>query len=188
MKKKKLILIGSSTGGPGHLEKILSALPRDFSSTVIIAQHIAHVFLPSMIKSMNTRCAIEVIEAVENKSFQGPLVVFASKNITNLHYNPVNGLYLRKCTEPSHYQPCVDSLFSSASKLCTHYDVLACLLTGIGDDGAQGMLSLSKAGALCVNENEQSSIVYGMPKAAYDLGASSQELSLDHIITKIIAF
>ena len=65
---------------------------------------------------------------------------------------------------------------------------MACLLTGIGDDGAQGMLSLNKAGAVCVNENEQSSIVYGMPKAAYDLGASSQELTLDQIITKIIEF
>jgi two-component system chemotaxis response regulator CheB len=188
MKKKKLILVGSSTGGPGHLEKILSALPRDFSSTIIIAQHIAHVFLPSMVKSMNAHCSVEVIEAGENTSIQSPIVVFASKNITSLHHNPVNGLYLRKYTESSHYQPCIDSLFNSASKLCGHYDVLACLLTGIGDDGAQGMLSLSKAGALCVNENEQSSIVYGMPKAAYELGASSQELSLEQIITKIINF
>jgi two-component system chemotaxis response regulator CheB len=188
MKKKKLILIGSSTGGPGHLEKILSALPHDFSSTIIIAQHIAHIFLPSMIKSMNARCAVEVIQAGENEIIRAPIVVFASKNITNLHYNPINGLCLRKCTEISHYQPCVDSLFASASKLSSHYDILACQLTGIGDDGAQGMLSLREAGALCINENEQSSIVYGMPKAAYDLGASSQELSLEQIIAKIITF
>ena len=89
MKKKKLILIGSSTGGPGHLEKILSALPHNFSSTVIIAQHIPHVFLPTMIKSMNAHCAIEVVEAAENSPIKGPIVVFASKNITNLHYNPI---------------------------------------------------------------------------------------------------
>lgn len=188
MKKKKLILIGASTGGPGHLEKILSALPRDFSSTIIIVQHIAHLFLPSMVKSMNVHCAIDVIEAAENKIIQAPVVVFASKNLTSLHYNPINGLYLRKCTVTSHYKPCIDSLFNSAAKLSAYYDILACQLTGIGDDGAQGMLSLNKAGAICINENEECSIVYGMPKAAYDLGASSQELSLDQIIAKIIAF
>ncbi len=188
MKKKKLILIGSSTGGPGHLEKILSQLPQALSSTIIIAQHIDSIFLPSMIKHLNDISQCTVIQAQENQSIQEGSVVFTYKNITSLHADHDKGLHLQKCTQPSHYSPSVDALFLTASKLHANFEILACLLTGIGDDGARGMLALKKLGAHCVSESEQSSIIYGMPKAAVELGASCEILSLEQIIEKIKKF
>ena len=166
MKKQKLILIGSSTGGPGHLEKILSHLKPDFSSTIIISQHIDSVFLPSMVKHLNDISNFDVIQAQENQEIKRGSIIFTYKNITNLHIDHNRGLHLQKCTQTSHYSPSVDLLFLSAAKLHGHIDILACLLTGIGDDGATGMLALKKIGAHCISESEESSIVYGMPKAA----------------------
>ncbi|MFC2074539.1 CheB methylesterase domain-containing protein [Campylobacterota bacterium] len=188
MKKQKLILIGSSTGGPGHLEKILSQLKADFSSTIIIAQHIDSIFLPSMVKHLNDICKLDIIQAQENKSIQTGRIIFTHKKITDLHLDHTNGLHLQKSTQTSHYSPCVDSLFLSAAKLHANVDILACLLTGIGDDGAKGMLALKKSGAHCISESEESSIIYGMPKAAVELGANSEALCLDEIIERIQSF
>ncbi len=188
MKKQKLILIGSSTGGPGHLEKLLSQLKSDLSSTIIIAQHIDAMFLPSMVKHLNDICRHEIIQAQENQPIKNGSIVFTHKNITSLHLDHTKGLHLQKSTLPSHYSPCIDDLFLSAAKLYGNIDILACLLTGIGDDGAKGMLALKRSGVHCISESEDSSIIYGMPKAAFELGASSEVLGLDEIIQKIQSF
>jgi len=188
MKNKKLILIGASTGGPGHLEKILSSLDKHFSSTVIIAQHLDSIFLQSMVKHFNDITQTDVIQAQENIPIHHPSTVFAYKNLTDLHFHPSKGLILRKCTQPSHYQPSINSLFHSTAKLHAHYDILACLLTGIGDDGAEGMLALKNSGARCICESEASCIVYGMPKVASEISACTAVLSLDEIIQEIKNF
>jgi len=188
MKNKKLILIGASTGGPGHLEKILTSLDSSFTSTLIIAQHLDSVFLPSMVKHFNDISHSTIIQAQDNISIPHPSTVFSFKNLTNLQFSPTKGLFLRKCTQTSHYQPSINALFSSASKLHGHYDILVCLLTGIGDDGAEGMLALKKSGARCISESEDSAVVYGMPKVAVEIGASTEVLSLQEIIKEIQKF
>lgn len=188
MKKKKLILIGSSTGGPGHLEKIISSLNTDFDATLIIAQHLDFSFLPSMIKRFDETCTHPVVQAHENEFIKEESITFTNKDISDLQFNPTKGLYFRKCTQNPFYQPSVNSLFFSASKLQASYDILACLLTGIGDDGAEGMLALKNSGARCISESEDSCIVYGMPKAAFELGASTEVMSLEKIITEINNF
>ena len=144
--------------------------------------------LPSMVKRFNDICEHKVIQAHENESIAQSSVVFSYRNISNLHFSPTKGLYLRKCTLSSHYQPSVNSLFLSASKLHAHYDILACQLTGIGDDGVEGMLLLKNIGARCIAESEESCIVYGMPKAAFERGASTVVLSLNEIIQEINQF
>jgi len=188
MKNKKLILIGASTGGPGHLEKILRSLDANFSATLIITQHIDSIFLPSMIKRLNDLCHVKVIQAHENESIAEACVVFTHKKITDLHIHNTKGLHLRQSTQVSHYNPSINALFSSASRLHMHCNTLACLLTGIGDDGAQGLLELKDSGAYCITEAEESCIVYGMPKAAEEIGASSKTLPLDKIISVINNF
>lgn len=188
MQKKKLILIGASTGGPGHLENILSNLDTNFSSTIIIAQHIDFIFINSMVKRFNDICIHTVEEAQENRYIKDPSIIFTYKNITNLQYHHAKGLHLNKCTHSSHYQPSVDSLFLSASKIYAHYDILACLLTGIGDDGAAGLLALKNSGARCLSESQESCVIYGMPKAAVELGAVTEVMSLDKIIQEIKNF
>jgi len=188
MKNNKLILVGASTGGPGHLEQILSSLDADFSSTLIIAQHIDFVFMHSMVKHFDNICMYGVEEAQENKYLKDPSIIFTYKNLTNLEHHHANGLHLSECTRNSPYQPSVDSLFLSASKICEHYDILACLLTGIGDDGAAGLLALKNCGARCLSESKESCVVYGMPKAAEELGAVTEVMSLDEIIQEIKNF
>jgi two-component system chemotaxis response regulator CheB len=88
----------------------------------------------------------------------------------------------------SHYNPSVDHLFNSAVKLCREYDVLAILLTGIGQDGAQGLSDLKDARATCIAESEESAIVYGMPKKAAELNSSIKVMNLDQIIAYIKRF
>ena len=188
MKNKKLILIGSSTGGPGHLEQILASLDSNVNAIVIIAQHIDSIFLPSMIKRFNDICVNEVLQAHENQEIKEQVVYFTHKDITELYVTSNKKLCIKKCILPSHYQPSVNSLFLSASKLHASYDILACLLTGIGDDGAVGMLELKNHGASCLAESEESCIVYGMPKAAFDIGACTELMSLDKIIQEIKKF
>jgi len=188
MKNKKLILIGASTGGPGHLERILSSLDPHLDASIIIAQHIDSIFLPSMIKRLNDVCAHEVIQIHENQSIKSKTVHFIDKDISSLKFSSSKGLYLNMNTQASHYQPSVNALFSSASKLDAPYDILACLLTGIGDDGAEGMLALKNKGARCIAESQESSIVFGMPKVAFEIGASTEIMHLDKIIEAIKNF
>lgn len=188
MQKKKLILIGSSTGGPGHLEKILSSLNPDFTSRLVISQHIDSMFLPSMMKHLNSICELSVMAGEAKAEILPAKAVFTYKDLSELNFDKHRGLYLSPSIQLSPYQPSVNSMFSSAAKLTDEYDILACLLTGIGDDGATGMLALKKAGAHCVTESQESSIIYGMPKAAFELGASSEVLHLNEIIRKIQDF
>lgn len=188
MKKKKLVLIGASTGGPGHLEKILKNLPSDYNRTIIIAQHMDAIFFPSMVKRFNEISPVELIQAEVSQPISPASIVFVHKRITDLQSDPIKGLYLRECCATSLYQPSVDSLFTSASKLLAEYDILACLLTGIGDDGAKGMLAIKNAGGHCISESQESAVVYGMPKAAKELNASAEVLSLEQIIAKITDF
>lgn len=188
MENKKLILIGSSTGGPGHLEKILASLDTGFSATIIIAQHIDTIFLPSMVKRFNNICLHQVLEVIEDQELKHQAIHFTHEDITDLHYTPTKNLYIKKSTQDSYYHPSVNSLFFSASKLQSPYDILVCLLTGIGDDGAVGMLALKNNGARTLAESQESSIVYGMPKVAFDIGASTELLSLDEIIQEIKNF
>lgn len=188
MQKKKLILIGSSTGGPGHLEKIVSSLGADFSSTLIIAQHLDAVFLPSMIKHLDSICAVPITSAHEKEPLLPARVIFTYEDLSELYCDKDKSLYLTRSLRSSPYQPSVNTLFSSAARLSDEFEILACLLTGIGDDGATGMLELKNRSAHCIAESEASSIVYGMPKAALELNACSEVLHIDEIIAKIKDF
>jgi len=98
-------------------------------------------------------------------------------------------LKLKSATEVvSHYNPSVDHLFYSAINLVNSYDVLAILLTGIGQDGAAGLDALEKAGATCIAESEESAIVFGMPKKAAELNSNIKVMSLNNIINYIEKF
>ncbi len=188
MKKKRLILIGASTGGPGHIEKILSSLGHDFSAALIISQHMDPLFLPSMIQHYNDMWPSRVSQAEVNASISPSDIVFTFNGLTDLVFDPEKGLHLKKSDPKSPYTPSIDSVFSSAARLCDRYDIAAFLLTGIGDDGARGLLELKNAGALCVSESQESCVVYGMPKAAVEIGASTRVLPLEQIINEINKF
>ncbi len=185
----KLIAIGSSTGGPGHLQKILSAIPSDFNASIVIGQHINSIFLESIVDNLNSFCSIPVYVGQNNLVIKKPSVVFANGIKINEVRNNGDSYILRILDKESeHYSPSINHLFSSIASLDARSSVLATLLTGIGDDGAQGLLELKNAGAHTIAESEKTAVVYGMPRAACEIGAACEALDLDEIIKKILEF
>ncbi len=185
----KLIAIGSSTGGPGHLQKILSAIPSDFNASIVIGQHINSIFLESIVDSLNSFCRIPVYVGRDGLVIKKPSVVFANGiKINEVRAN--EGSYFLRILdiESEHYSPSINHLFSSIAALGARSCVLATLLTGIGDDGAKGLLELKNAGAHTIAESEKTAVVYGMPRAAFEIGAACEALDLDEIIKKILEF
>jgi len=151
---QKLILIGASTGGPGHLKKILKNVKLN-GAIIVIAQHMNKMFINSFAMQIGKECGLDVEILNERKILKE------------------NTVYV--C------EPNVDVLFKSGVGICKSANVLAILLTGIGDDGASGLDKLYKAGAKCIAENEESAIVYGMPKRAKELNQSLKSLNLTMI-------
>lgn len=185
--KQKIVLIGASTGGPGHLKKILSAMSDNFSMSIVIAQHMNSTFIPSFINQFNSELKANV------NSIDFPLEL----KPTNIYICPNNCRIIKSDftfkVEPflgieTPYNPSVDTLFFSAVPFCNQVDILAVLLTGIGQDGANALSELEKNGATCIAENEHSAIVYGMPKRALEINPKIQSKHLDDIILSIKKF
>lgn len=185
----KIIAIGSSTGGPGHIQKILSAIPSNFNATIIIAQHINSIFLDSIVESLNSFCRIPVFVGRDGMVLEVPSVVFAKGPGINQVVYDCNTYKLKILDIVSDdYSPSVNRLFLSIADLPKQPNALAVLMTGIGDDGARGLLELKKIGVHTVAESEESAVVYGMPRAAYEIDAAQEVLNLDRIVNKILEF
>lgn len=185
--RKKLILIGASTGGPAHIEKIVAALPLQLNAAIIIAQHMGYEFIPSFVKRLNERSPHSIRCAVDNENVEIGEIFIISK--TTQLYLVSNELKFSIVPEPkTHYNPNIDSLFLSASRYLQQYNILSVLLTGIGDDGANGCVEIETAGGQCVVESEKSAIVYGMPARAKERGKNILEKDLDEIIKIISQF
>lgn len=185
--KKKLILIGTSTGGPGHLKKIFSSLSSNFNIPVVIAQHMNPVFITSFVKQFDDELPFKFILADTIHDVTLSTIHICAKHCE--FYEQGYSLKLAHANDViSHYNPSIDHLFTSALKLTKEYDVLAILLTGIGQDGAISLSELEKAGATCIAESQSTAIVYGMPKKAAELNSNIQVMSLDNIINYIKKF
>ncbi len=178
--KEKLILIGASTGGPGHLKKIFFSLNSSFSTPVVIAQHMNPVFITSFVKQFDDELPFKFFLADSIHIIESETIYICA---THCEFNKAEKyLELKSLRDMSFsYNPSVDCLFKSAVKLCKEYDVLAILLTGIGHDGAQGLSDLQNAGATCIAESEESAIVYGMPKKAVELNSNIKVMNLNQI-------
>jgi two-component system response regulator WspF len=174
-----LVVLGASTGGPPALEKILSALPANFPGAVLVVQHIDRDFTPALVNFLSERCQLRVVAAATgDRPLPGTVLVAA----TNDHLVLKSDRTLTYTRDPLDcpYRPSVDAMFDSLAQNWRHPDV-AVLLTGIGRDGAEGMLKLRQQGWLTIAQDEASCIVYGMPRAAAQLGAASRILPLSEI-------
>lgn len=185
--KPKIVLIGASTGGPGHLKKILSALGTSFKGSIIIAQHMNSAFIPSFIGQFNSELHLDVFSIDKTCELHPSSIYFCPTNCQ------INKHHFAIAVEPSShndtpYNPSVDTLFLSALPYTKDADILAVLLTGIGHDGALGLSELQKHGASCIAESEKSAIVYGMPKRAIEINSLITVKSLDEIIRAIQTF
>lgn len=182
----KTVLIGSSTGGVEALETVLADFPIDCPPTVI-TQHMPASFLASFAARLNGSVAPNVRIAMEGERIQQGDVVIAPGEETHLHLSGADGHILRLHHGPktSGHRPSVDEMMISALPNAKH--VVAAILTGMGRDGAQGMKLLRDAGAYCIGQDEQSSVVYGMPRIAMEWGGVHEQQPLKHIAKAILA-
>lgn len=184
---KKLILLGSSTGGPSHIQKILSALPADYAPAIVVAQHMGDAYLSSFASRLDSAVSMSVIMAEATQLLHGSCAyVCTRKSLLSLKQNAIE-LSVHS-PQTSLYNPQIDALFSSACTLGNKVEILAVILTGIGEDGAQGLLELSQCQARTIVESAESAIVYGMPMRAAELVKTAEVLSLDEIISAIKDF
>jgi two-component system, chemotaxis family, response regulator WspF len=174
-----LVAIGSSTGGPQALAKILAELPQDFHAAIAIAQHVDAEFAPGLAEWLSDQSKLPVSLARPHSRLEAGKVVLAA---TNDHLVLQSNLTLKYTQEPRDYpyRPSVDTFFNSVAKYWPTKGV-GILLTGMGKDGAKGLLALRTAGWHTIAQDRDSCVVYGMPKAAVELGAAKEILSLDAI-------
>ena len=175
---QKLILIGASTGGPGHLKKLLKNVKLN-GAIIVIAQHMNKMFINSFAMQIGKECGLDVEILNERKILKENTVYVCEQNVVVSPNLPISAK--PNTEEKTIYTPNVDVLFKSGVGICKSANVLAILLTGIGDDGASGLDKLYKAGAKCIAENEERAIVYGMPKRAKELNQSLKSLNLTMI-------
>lgn len=177
--KPLLIAIGASTGGPAALKSILSDLPKGFAAAIVIAQHLDQEFAPMMASWLSQEAALPVAVARRGERPAAGRVLIAG---TNEHMVLTEDGTLSYCSEPTElaYRPSVDEFFASAA-LYWDGPIVGVLLTGMGDDGARGLLALKRLGHYTIAQDEDSCVVYGMPKAAVKFGAVIQQLPLHKI-------
>ncbi len=185
--EKKLILIGASTGGPGHLKKIFTSLGREFKTPIVVAQHMNEAFVSSFVKQFSDELDKKVVLVNKREKIVNDTLYVCAKSCKFLKEH--RELFLEDAIFcKSYFNPSIDLLFNSALNLVGEYKILAVLLTGIGSDGAISLSELQKKGACCVAESEKSAIVYGMPKVAKELNKDIEILCLDSIIEKMKNF
>lgn len=180
---KKLVAIGSSSGGPKALAVLLHALPADFPAPIVIIQHVDEKFSAELALWLNRQCALEVRLAEKGDSLEPGRALIAGNN-NHLIVNSNGRLDYTPDPVDMVYRPSVDVFYASIAE---HWsgDVVAVLLTGMGRDGAQGLLTLRNKGVFTVAQDETTCAVYGMPKAAAQLGAAEKILPLDDIAPEL---
>ena len=183
---RDLIVMGASTGGTEALKAILTQLPEDLPPIAIV-QHIPAYFSKAFADRLNQLSRLEVREAVNGDRLRPGLALIApGGHHIVLRWNGAGyTVELNDGPQVHHQRPAVDVLFDSAVKCGAGPHSLAVLLTGMGADGAAGMLRLREAGATTFAQDEESCVVFGMPREAIKLGAAQQILSLDQMASRI---
>ena len=185
--KPKIVLIGASTGGPGHLKKILAHIPTHYNGAIVIAQHMNATFIPSFISQFQTELRLPVHTVDHKISLQSSHIYICPQNC-QLKRGDITSKIEPVDVGETPYNPSIDSLFLSSVECIKDAEILAVLLTGIGHDGANGLSELQKNGALCIAESEKSAIVYGMPKRAVEINPKIISKPLDDIVEIIKQF
>jgi two-component system, chemotaxis family, protein-glutamate methylesterase/glutaminase len=183
---RSLILLGASTGGTEALREVLTALPPDLPGIAIV-QHIPAHFSKAFADRLNTICAFEVREAADGDKLTPGLALIAPGNF-HMMLQWAGECYRVRITDGPmvwHQRPAVDLLFKSAADLAGAH-AIAGVLTGMGKDGAEGLLRLREKGATTFAQDEATSVVYGMPRVAWENGAAQRQLALDHVADFIV--
>ena len=182
---ERVVALGTSTGGTQALEAVLTALPR-VSPGIVIVQHMPEQFTAAFASRLNGLCQIEVKEAQNNdRVIQGRALIAPGGKHMLLRRNGAQ-YFVEVVDGPlvNRHRPSVDVLFRSVAK-CAGANALGVIMTGMGDDGAVGLLEMRKAGAQTLAQDEKSCVVYGMPKEAFKRGAVGRFVPLEGIAREI---
>lgn len=167
--------IGASTGGPKIVDDLLAGLPGDYGPAVLVVQHMAEGFMNAMVTSLRQRCALDIKVAKDGDRLQSGRVLFAPPSA---HLAVVSGGRVRISDEPAvrGFRPSIDVMFASLARVYAARSA-GVLLTGMGADGASGLLAIRDAGGKTMVQDEATCVVFGMPRAAIELGAVQHVLA-----------
>lgn len=182
---QRVIVIGASTGGVEALYTLLSNLPADCPPTFVV-QHMRPGYVSGFVAGLDRACHARVTEAADRQIARRGCIYIAPAGECHLTLVPHAGVSCRLInSDPFEgHRPSVDQLFRSAALLVP--PPAAALLTGMGRDGASGLLAIRRAGGPTIAQDQASSVVYGMPRAALDLNAADQVLPISAIATALL--
>ncbi len=187
-KKTRYIFIGASTGGPRHLEDIARSLPANYPNPICIVQHMPANFTSKFAKRLDSISRVKVVEAKDGEVLEEGKIILG-KGGYHLGFDKKDEMVICKLypdSENSLFVPSIDRMFRSALKTIEPEKIVGILLTGIGSDGAEGLLDLKRSGALTIAESEETATVYGMPRKAIEIGAAYKKLPFPEIIRLLI--
>lgn len=184
---EKLIMIGASTGGTEAIRQVLEPLPAN-SPAILITQHMPAGFTRSFVQRLDSLCEVQVHEAEHGQRVLPGHVYLAPGGVAHMKLARSGANYVieLEATEPvNRHRPSVDVLFQSAAEVAGK-NALGVLLTGMGKDGAQGLLAMRKAGAMTFAQDEASCVVFGMPREAIAIGAATEVVALSDMSERIL--
>ena len=182
----KIVAIGASTGGTEAIKEVLMRLPATVPGIVVV-QHMPPRFTTAFAQRLNDLCAFEVREGEDQDSVYPGRCLIAPGNFHMLLRRSGTRYYVNVKTGPMvhHQRPAVDVLFRSVAKSAGR-NAVGVILTGMGSDGADGLLMMRQAGSPTVGQDEASCVVYGMPKVAYEIGAVEKVVPLTDVAGEIM--
>jgi len=184
--RQKIIAIGASTGGTEALKKLLTKLPAN-TPGIIITQHMPANFTQAFSERLNSLCIVEVKEA-ENGDILSTGKVFIAPGDKHMVLRKSGHQYSIEVgggKKVSGHKPSVDVMFNSVAKVASN-NALGVILTGMGSDGAKGLLAMKNAGAATLGQNKNSCVVYGMPKVAFEMGAVDKQIDIEAMASAIL--
>jgi len=176
--KQKVVLLGASTGGPSQIKELLKEI-QNLSSIIIINQHMKEEVLPFFIKDIHTTCRFTLETTPLCFSMNQPAIIICSHSSV-IKKDGTNYLIKTEC-EQQQYTPDINQFFHSFAAYAEAFDVDVIIMTGIGSDGVLGAATLKKCGAKVIAQDASSAPVYGMPKAAFELGIVDEVMSLERL-------
>ncbi|HMK47506.1 MAG TPA: chemotaxis response regulator protein-glutamate methylesterase [Methanocella sp.] len=185
-KAKKLVVIGTSTGGPGALERVLPRIPAGIKAGILVVQHMPAGFTRSLANRLNRISDIEIKEASEGDTIMEGQALIAPGNYHMTIKNSLSHPITLNQEPPVHsVRPAVDVTMRSAVKTFGS-NIVGVILTGMGSDGAFGMKEIKSTGGRTIACDQKTCVIYGMPKAAIELGCVDRVVPLDEIAVEIM--
>lgn len=179
----KVIAIASSTGGPNTLRHIFSNIPENFPATFLVVQHMARGFIGGMADSLNEESSLDIRTAVDGERLSPGVALFAPDDY-HMVVNDEQRIHFNRSPPVKGHRPAASILFPSVAEVFGE-KVIGVILTGMGEDGAEGIKIIKDSGGKTIAQNEESCVVFGMPKEAISLGAVDRVLHFNDIAEEI---